>query len=396
MNLKIIFHFLIGTLITLMGQLTFAAPAGFRNFHGLGKTAVKPYLAPVGLHTCALTQLGWINCWGANNTGQIGNNTQTESNKQIPIRSGIIQISTARSGPSTTSGTTFAITLTGVLMSWGDNLYGKLGTGTSGGASFTPQIVDVTNRYKFISSQYGHVCAITSTDVLKCWGYNSDGQVGDNTLVQKNSPVTVDAGVSYKFVAVGASFTCAITTAGVLKCWGLNDTGQVGDNTLVSKTTPVVINSGTTYDSVSLGYSHACGVTTAGVLKCWGSDTVGQMGDGGLPVDRYTPNVVDSGVNYSSVSTSNNTSCAITTTGILKCWGENDNGEIGDGSTANRTLPVTVDSGTSYASVSMGGDHTCGVTTAKVAKCWGLNDHGQLGLGTTGGFQSTPQSVVNP
>ena len=396
MNLKITFHFLIGALSTLVSSFTLASPAGMHSFNNLGKSVVKPYIAPIGLHTCHLNQLGWINCWGANNTGQIGNNTQIESNKQLSIRSGIIQISTARSGLATTSGTTYAITLTGVLMSWGDNIYGKLGTGTSGGASFTPQIVDVNTRYKFISSKYGHTCAITISDALKCWGFNSDGQLGDGTLVQKNFPVTVDAGVNYKFVSVGASFSCGITTAGVLKCWGLNDTGQVGDGTLTSRSLPVVINSGTSYNSVSLGYSHTCGITTTGILKCWGSDTVGQIGDGLLPTDRFTPYVVDSGVNYSSISSANNTNCAITTTGILKCWGENSSGQIGDGSMTARTAPVTIESGIPYESISAGGDHTCGVTTGKLFKCWGLNNNGQLGIGTTGGAVTTPQVISPP
>ncbi len=397
MNWKTSFHFLTATLIMLVSQFTFASPAGMHNSHHIGKTKVTSYMSPSGLYTCSLNEFGWAYCWGSNSAGQIGNNTTSGSVRPIPIRSGFIQLDTARSAAGSSYGTTYGITLTGVLMSWGDNIYGKLGTGdSSGGASFTPQVIDPTTRYKFVKSQYRHTCAITKDNALRCWGYNLDGNLGDGTTAQKNSPITIDSGVSYKTVAVGAFHTCGITTGHILKCWGLNDNSQLGDGTFTQRFLPVTIDSGTTYASVSLGLYHSCAITMAGVLKCWGTDGNGQLGDGGISSTRSVPYIIDAGITYSTVSVADDSSCAITTTGVLKCWGENTNGQLGDNSTTGRISPVIIDSGTTYISVSAGGPHTCGITTAKTMKCWGSNNNGQLGIGIFSGTYSTPQIVVPP
>lgn len=396
MNWAITFNFLSAAMITLVIQFSFASPAGLHNIHGLGKGSTTSYLAPTGYYTCSLNHLGWINCWGANVTGQFGNGNTAGTNRQLPIRSGIIQIDTARSGSGSSSGTTYVITNTGVLMSWGDNIFGKLGTGVDGGASFTPQIVDINTRYKFIKSQYRHTCGITKTDILKCWGYNTDGNLGDGTNTQRNFPVVIDGATTYKAVAVGAYHTCAITMAGVLKCWGLNSNSQLGDGTNTQRFNPVVITSGTAYASVSVGLTHSCAITSAGALKCWGSDDMGQMGDGGIAISRSTPYSVDSGNTYISVSAADDSTCAITTGGVLKCWGGNTTGQLGDGTTVDRTTPVVIDSGVNYISVSAGGYHSCGITTSNLMKCWGYNLLGQLGIGVTGGTQATPTVIAPP
>lgn len=396
MNLKITFHFLIYTLITLVSGVALASPAGIHNSHNSGKPKVISYISPAGLFTCSLNELGWIYCWGANSSGQIGNNTTSGSVKPIPIRSGFIQLDTTRSAGGSSLGTTYGITLTGVLMSWGDNVFGKMGTGSDGGASFTPQVVDPSIRYKYMESQYRHSCAITTTNVLKCWGYNSDGELGDGTTAPKNSPTTIDSGVNYKTVAAGAYHTCGITTGNILKCWGLNDDYQLGDGTNGQKLSPVTVDGGTTYASASAGLTHTCAITMAGALRCWGNDSFGQIGDGGLSTSRSTPYTIDSGTSYAMVAAGDNSTCAITTTGVLKCWGENSSGQLGDNSTTTRTTPVIIDSGVSYSSVTNAGTHTCGITSARVMKCWGLNDYGQLGIGIMGGIYTTPQVVVAP
>ena len=121
-----------------------------------------------------------------------------------------------------------------------------------------------------VTSGANYTCAITTSGVLKCWGINSNGQLGDGTTTDRTSPVIIDAGTNYSLISANNGHTCGITTAGVLKCWGLNSDAQLGDGTTTQRTTPVIIDTGNNYSMISVGFYHTCGITTVGVLKCWG------------------------------------------------------------------------------------------------------------------------------
>ena len=168
-------------------------------------------------------------------------------------------------------------------------------------------------------------------------------------------------------VSAGREHTCAVTTAGGVKCWGFNDEGR---------------------------RDHTCAVTTAGGLKCWGRNISGRLGDG-TTTDRFTPvDVTGLTSGVAAVSAGGGHTCALTTAGGVKCWGRNGNGQLGDGTTAHRSTPVDVTGLTSgVAAVSAGGGHSCALTTAGGVKCWGRNFEGELGDGTTVD-RSTPVDVV--
>ena len=134
--------------------------------------------------------------------------------------------------------------------------------------------------------------------------------------------------------------------------------------------------------SVSAGSIHTCGLTTPGDAYCWGFNDFGQLGDGST-TGSLTPVLVSSGIRFSSISTRGGHTCGVTSVGDAYCWGENFRGQLGDGTTINRLTPVLVSGGLSFASVSTAYSETCGVTTAGDAYCWGDNFSGQLGDGTT-------------
>jgi alpha-tubulin suppressor-like RCC1 family protein len=267
---------------------------------------------------------------------------------------------------------TCVILSSGGLRCWGTSSYGQLGNGTTTG-SLQPVTIDSGTSYAMISLGGGpHTCGITTSGILRCWGWGSGGQLGIGSTSQQNSPVTADGGTNYKTVVVGGAGTCGITTSDVLKCWGYNSWGDLGDGTKTQRNSPVVINSGTAYRRIAKAVYHACGITLAGVLKCWGHNSDGQLGDG-TTSERLVPTIIDAGTSYSEVATGNDHSCAITSAGRVKCWGSNFDGQLGDGTLVDKTTPTLVDAGELYVKISIGDNArgTCGITVDGRLKCWG-------------------------
>ena len=334
-------------------------------------------------HSCGITLSGVLKCWGDNLNSQLGDGTTTDRLSPIVIDSGVIysQVST---------GTTHScgiVSSTGVLKCWGDNTYGQLGDASTTDR-VSPVVINSGVIYSEVSSGTSHTCGIVSgTRVLKCWGLNTNGRLGDGSVTNRTSPVVIDSGTSYSQVSAGGSHTCGIVSStGVLKCWGLNTNGQLGDGTVTQRTSPVVIDTGVSYSQVQTGNTHSCGIVSGtGVLKCWGTNSGNQLGDG-TTTQRTSPVVIDTGVSYSQVQTGDNHTCGIvTSTGVLKCWGSNYNGQCGNGSSGNYlSTPVVGDSGVSYSQISAGGSYTCGIVLGtRVLKCWGINRAGALGDAST-------------
>jgi alpha-tubulin suppressor-like RCC1 family protein len=229
-----------------------------------------------------------------------------------------------------------------------------------------------------------HTCARKDDGSLWCWGDNTDGKLGDGTTMLKSSPTQVPVlGTTVAEVALGGGHTCARKNDGSLWCWGSNALGQLGDGTFMDKPSPVELTAlGTTVVEVALGAAHSCAGTEDGVLSCWGVNGAGQLGDGST-VNKSSPAQVSSLTSVVEVALGANHTCARKKEGSLWCWGQNASGQLGDGSTAPKTSPAKVSAFGTYAEVALGGAHTCARENDGSLWSWGYNSSGQLGDGST-------------
>ena len=351
------------------------------------------------LHTCAVTTSGAAKCWGYDGNGQLGNDTAT-TDQPMPVavsglESGVASISAGGAH-------TCAVTTSGAAKCWGYDYYGQLGNDTATTNQPTPVAVSgLSSGVESIAAGDYHTCAVTTSGAAKCWGYDTYGQLGNDTaLTNQPMPVAVsglESGVAS--LTAGFAHTCALTTSGAAKCWGRDAEGQLGNDTaLTQQPTPVDVSGlSSGVASIAAGDYHTCAVTTSGAAKCWGYDAYGQLGDGGSNTNQSTPvdvSGLSSGV--ASISAGDNHTCAVTTSGAAKCWGYDGHGQLGDGgSNTNKSTPVDV-SGLSSGveSISAGSYHTCAVTTSGAATCWGSDTQGQLGNDTARTQQPTPVDVA--
>jgi len=381
-------------------------------------------------HTCAILTGGKVMCWGDNTSGQLGNNTGNNSDTPVPVyglsrgvialTAGIQSTCALISGggvkcwgngqitPVDVSGLasgvtamaagyrhTCAVTAGGGVICWGDNDKGQLGDGTTTNRITPVDVSGLSSGVTALAAGIRHTCALLDGGGVKCWGANYDGQLGDGTRTDRVTPVNVSglsSGVTA--LAAGGNHTCALLDGGGIKCWGDNWYGQGGDGTIEHHSTPVDV-SGLTSGVIALytGRDHTCALLNGGGVKCWGANYDGQLGDG-TTTDRSTP-VDVSGLSggVKTLATGESHTCALFEDRRVMCWGWIGYGQFGGRIIPYRSTPMDVNGLTSgITSLTAGEDHTCAVSTGGVVKCWGDNDRGQLGDGTTTDH-STPVDV---
>jgi len=349
-------------------------------------------IAAGGYHTCVLTAGGGIKCWGGNWDGQLGDGTTTERHTPMGVSGLGSGVTTIAAGWYHTC----ALTAGGGVKCWGYNASGQMGDGTNTDRHTPVNVSGLGSGVAAITAGDGHTCALTTGGAVKCWGYNEFAQLGDGTTTNRLTPVYVSGlGSGVTAIAAGGEHTCALTAGGALKCWGWNSDGQVGDGTTTNRSTPVTVSGlGSGVASISPGFLFTCALTVDGAVKCWGYNASGQMGDG-TTTERHMPVTVNGlGGGVAAITACYYRTCALTTGGAVKCWGANDYGQLGDGTTTERHTPVDInelDSG--VAAIAAGGQHTCALMTSGALKCWGRNDLGQLGDGTSAN-SNVPVDVV--
>lgn len=314
----------------------------------------------------------------------------------------------------------------GTLWCWGYDFKGDLGIGNGSLQNVvfpTPQQVGRDTTWRGVSAgSFASTCATRTDDSLWCWGYNSDGQLGDGSTTDANTPRRVAAGRAWASVSVADFHACAIARAGSLWCWGSKGVNNLGGAVPEGSSVPALVDGGVwtsvsagsgiscatksdgtlwcwgveagavptqvgtgTWSSVETGFGTACGVRTDDSLWCWGNNRGGQVGDG-TTTNRAAPVRVGAERGWRSVATgganSSQSTCAVATDGSAWCWGTGTEGQLGDGTSRSSLVPVRVDATSSWSSLTVGNDAACGVKNDGTQRCWGAGSSGQLGQGS--------------
>ncbi len=355
-------------------------------------------------HTCAVDEEKRVICWGDNSENQLGNQIGLKrSYPDLIFMDGILKDKTVEI-MKTGSAHACVVADDKRIYCWGSNDNGKLGKG-GGIESFYPVSVKYDGALKDkkiadVAPGTVHTCAIDVAGKAYCWGRNTLGSVGTETDLQfVYEPVSVDmTGVlkDRKIIEIssGSAHTCAVADDGGVYCWGSNGRGQLGDGNGGNEGSftelgdysllPVKTeNSAGKYLKVSAGYDHTCILNDKGKIFCFGNNANGQLGDGTTEM-RLTPVALNSDKVFKSVSAGSEHTCAVDDKDEAYCWGGNIVGQLGTGDKESSLIPVKVKyaTETKIKSISCGHRHTCSVTTEGVVHCWGLNSDGQIGNGT--------------
>ena len=395
--------------------------------------------------TCVIFANHKLKCWGDNFEAVLGYDNTTDQGKLSgdTLALPFVNLGVGNTAKSVSRGNshTCVILDNNTVKCWGQNSNGQLGYddntdrgGVAGDmAALLPVNLGAGHTAKAISAGGTHTCAILDNNTVKCWGDNSNGQLGYDDITDRGrvagdmaALLTVDlgAGRTAKAISAGFQHTCALLDNNSIKCWGLNDWGQLGQDDTIKRgdsntsghtmaaLLPVDLGVGRTAKSVSASVFHTCAILDDNTVKCWGGNANGQLGyddiitRGDDPRDMSLLSTVNLGVGRTALALSLNEmfTCALLDNHKVKCWGDNSWGQLGYDDTTTRgqntgdmaaLQPINLGAGMTAKAISVGAFHTCVILNSSAVKCWGKNTFGELGYGDTTTRGNTSGSMAN-
>jgi alpha-tubulin suppressor-like RCC1 family protein len=342
---------------------------------------------------CALESNLSVRCWGSDD----GNDFAAHPTAQnVTALSSIASVAAGDSDAC-------ALSSAGTVQCWGQNTSGEVGNGTTTPAQ-APATVTLSDKAGIIAEGSDVSCAsMAKSRTLWCWGYNHDGELGNNTTTSTDTPteVTTTLGVQ---ISTADAHSCAVSTNGRAYCWGENDYGELGDGTTNGSDNPVKVKSlpatpvqvvaGGDFDGSTTSADFSCALLTTGDVYCFGVNETGELGNN-TTTNSKTPVQVELSGPAKQIVAGGFGACALLMTGQVQCWGEGMFGQLGNGGNADSLKPVNVSGLSQVLQISSNGGalSTCALTASNTVLCWGDNTNDELGNGANGGQSNTPQTV---
>jgi len=363
--------------------------------------AVGTQWAAIGagaVHTCGVKTNGTLWCWGYNDGGQLGINSTTQSDAPTQETT----LATTWTTVVAQRWHTCALTSVHTLYCWGTN-NGDDMLGTGGVDSLEPIMVGADADWNGVAVGDKNGCATKSTGTLWCWGNNSWGQLGNGTFTASSTPVQAGTDIDWlPQLGGGQHLACALKANGTARCFGDNLYGTIGNGTNQRSAVPESVGAVATWTSVKsrMNNDGACGVRSDGTLWCWGQNSTGMIGDGSATSRKVFAQENTLATDWSSVAPGTYHTCANTTGNTIYCWGTGTQGQLGNGLMTSSSTPTQVSGGAIYASgegkLAAGGDFTCAIATNNKLYCWGRNELGVVPNGNAAlNLVTTPTEEVS-
>ncbi len=361
---------------------TDSANCGGCNFSCGGATCsvgscARPSVAMISAgayDSCAVLSDGTLQCWGYGNA--------TYSSVPVTV-TGAANVSRVALG----YGNSGVVLENGKVECWGLNRYGQLGNGTTTDSQLPVTVAGITNATDLAvagdPNGDGFACAVLRTGTVECWGHNDRGQLGSGGVDSSPTPVTVSGITDAVGITAGYYHVCALLRGGTIQCWGNNGSGELGSVSCTDPFSfvPVAVSGINNAVGVAAGYNYTCALLNDGTARCWGNNDNDRLGDG--TTNYSVAPVTVAGVSDAIAMTANlYHTCVLLRSGAIQCWGVNLFGDLGNGTTADPYSVVMVANITDAVAVAAGGLHTCALLGDSTVQCWGFNYYGELGNGT--------------
>ncbi|MCO4761697.1 MAG: hypothetical protein KC502_09350 [Myxococcales bacterium] len=337
---------------------------------------------PRSTHACALKTDATVACWGYNYYGQLGDGTKTQRTSPVDVK-GLTDVTAVQLGGRHSC----ALLKDTTVKCWGYNTYGQLGNGTTSHSSSPVAVKGLTGVIE-LAAGYDSTCALKTDSTVHCWGHNYDGMLGNGQSgYNKKSLTPIPNGLnSIKHLSGGYRHYCALKSDQSTWCWGYNLYQQAVPGTSSSDVLKPTLAKGLAKSTaVAAGGNHTCVVTAAGGVNCIGRNTDGQLGMGAKsPSDSNDKVYAALGVsNIISLAGGYYHTVALDSTGRAWTWGDNSQGELGDGTKTDNPTPQKLNTPTGVIQVTAGDDFTCALLKTGSVWCVGDNSNGELGIGST-------------